>query len=76
MYRIYRQLALNLRTKPNKRLIREVPDKLAELKGINDTGSMDFMHDPLSDDFGVSGSTELAEVSAERPELASIQPDR
>ena len=54
----------------------EVPDKLAKLEGINDTGSMDFMHDPLSDGFGVSGSTEFAEVSAKRPELASIQPDR
>ena len=47
VYRIYRELALNLRIKPKKRFIREVPDRLVEPKSINDTGSMDFMHDSL-----------------------------
>ena len=49
VYRIYRELELNLRIKPKKRLIREAPDKLVEPKGIHDTWSMDFMHDQLSD---------------------------
>lgn len=49
VYRIYRELALNLRLKPKRRLMREVPDKLVKPKGINDTWSMDFMHDSLSD---------------------------
>ena len=38
-----------MRIKPKKRLIREVPDRLVEPKGINDTWSMDFMHDQFSD---------------------------
>ena len=49
VYRIYWELELNLRIKPKKRLIREVPDRLVEPGIINDTGSMDFMHDSLSD---------------------------
>ena len=47
--RIYRELELNLRIKPKRRLMRKAPDKLVEPKGINDTWSMDFMHDSLSD---------------------------
>jgi len=49
IYRIYRELELNLRIKPKKRLIREKPDALAEPVDLNDTWSMDFMHDTLSD---------------------------
>lgn len=49
VYRIYRMLELNLRIKPRKRLVREKPDALEVPEVINDTWSMDFMHDQLSD---------------------------
>lgn len=48
VYRIYRELELNLRIKPRKRLVREKPDKLAVPQHPNDTWSMDFMADSLS----------------------------
>jgi putative transposase len=49
VYRIYRELELNLRIKPKKRLVREKPQPLAVPDGINQVWSMDFMHDQLSD---------------------------
>lgn len=49
VYRIYRELELNLRIKPRKRLKREKPDSLAVPDGVNQTWSMDFMHDQLGD---------------------------
>jgi len=49
VYRIYRELELNLRIKPKKRLVREKPEPLAVPITINQTWSMDFMHDQLSD---------------------------
>lgn len=49
VYRIYRELELNLRIKPRKRIVRERPEPLAVPAGINQTWSMDFMHDQLSD---------------------------
>jgi putative transposase len=49
VYRIYRELELNLRIKPKKRLVREKPLPLAEPETINVTWSMDFMHDQLAD---------------------------
>ncbi len=49
IYRIYRELELNLRIKPKKRLVREVPEPLAVPSVINDCWSMDFMHDQLED---------------------------
>lgn len=49
VYRIYRQLELNLRIKPNKRLTRETPEPLAVPTSPNDMWSIDFMHDQLSD---------------------------
>lgn len=48
VYRIYKELELNLRIKPRKRIIREKPDKLVVPKYRNDTWSMDFMSDQLS----------------------------
>ena len=42
-------LSFNLRIKPKKRLYRETPEPLAVPETINDTWSMDFMHDQLSD---------------------------
>jgi putative transposase len=49
VYRIYRELELNLRIKPRKRLIREKPEALAVPQAINQVWSMDFMHDRLED---------------------------
>ena len=49
VYRIYRELELNLRIKPRKRLVREKPAALAVPDAINEVWSMDFMHDQLSD---------------------------
>lgn len=47
--RIYRQLELNLRIKPRLRLVREQPLPLTVPTAINQTWSMDFMHDQLAD---------------------------
>ena len=49
VYRIYRELELNLRIRPKKRLVREKPEPLAVPEAINEVWSMDFMHDQLSD---------------------------
>jgi putative transposase len=49
VYRIYCELALNMRIKPKKRLVREKPEALAVPQAINETWSMDFMHDQLAD---------------------------
>ena len=49
VYRIYRELELNLRIKPKKRLKRDKPDALAVPEAINECWSMDFMHDQLED---------------------------
>ena len=52
VYRIYRELELNLRIKPKKRIIREKPEPLSQPDAINQSWSMDFMHDQLSDGRG------------------------
>lgn len=49
VYRIYRELELNLRIKPRKRITRDAPNKLKVPDKINDVWSMDFMSDKLSD---------------------------
>nr|AFH57373.1 transposase AB [Acinetobacter baumannii]AKP49137.1 transposase AB [Acinetobacter baumannii] len=49
VYRIYKELELNLRIKPNKRIKREQPETLAVPTAKNESWSMDFMHDQLSD---------------------------
>ena len=49
VYRIYRELELNLRIKPRRRLVRETPEPLAVPEAKNRVWSMDFMHDQLSD---------------------------
>jgi len=48
-YRIYRDLELNLRIKPKKRLVRAKPEPLQVPEAINQAWSMDFMHDQLAD---------------------------
>lgn len=47
VYRIYRELALNLRIKPKQRIVREKPRPLAVPTSINQIWWMDFMHDRL-----------------------------
>jgi putative transposase len=49
IYRIYRELELNLRIKPRKRLVREKPEALTVPDAVNEVWSMDFMHDQLED---------------------------
>jgi putative transposase len=49
VYRIYRELELNLRIKPKRRLKRLKPDKLLVPNNINQVWSMDFMSDSLID---------------------------
>jgi len=49
VYRIYKELELNLRIKPKKRIVRERPDKLKVPINLNEVWSMDFMHDQLGD---------------------------
>ena len=60
VYRIYRELALNLRIKPKRRLVRDQPQALAVPETINQCWSMDFMHDQLADgrSFRLSNSVE------------------
>ena len=48
VYRIYRELELNMRIKPKKRLTRERPEALTVPTTINECWSMDFMHDQLA----------------------------
>jgi putative transposase len=49
VYRVYKELELNLRIKPRKRLIRVKPEALTVPLEINQVWSMDFMHDQLED---------------------------
>ena len=49
VYRIYRELELNLRIKPRKRIKRDKPEALSVPSKINQTWSMDFMSDSLTD---------------------------
>jgi len=49
VYRIYRELELNLRIKPKKRIVREKSEPLEVPSAPNEVWSMDFMHDQLSD---------------------------
>lgn len=49
VYRIYCELALNLRIKPRRRLKRHAPEPLKEPIQANQVWSLDFMHDQLTD---------------------------
>lgn len=49
VYRIYRELELNLRIKPKRRIKRNRPEALSVPTRINQVWSMDFMSDSLSD---------------------------
>jgi len=49
MYRIYKELELNLRIKPKRRIKRDKAEALSVPKAINQVWSMDFMGDTLND---------------------------
>jgi len=49
IYRIYRELELNLRIKLRKRLMWDKPEPLSVPQAINEVWSMNFMHDQLED---------------------------
>jgi len=49
IYRIYKELELNLRIKPRKRITRLCPNPLSVPTAMNQVWSMDFMSDALSD---------------------------
>lgn len=49
VYRIYRELELNLRIKPKRRIKRDKPDALSVPTAINQVWSIDFMSDSLTD---------------------------
>jgi putative transposase len=49
IYRIYCELALNLRIRPRRRLNRNIPEPLKEPTRPNQVWSIDFMHDQLTD---------------------------
>jgi len=49
VYRIYCELALNLRIKPKRRIKRDKPEALSVPASINKMWSMDFMSDSLRD---------------------------
>jgi len=49
VYRIYRELELNMRIKPRKRIQREKPEPLSQPDSVNQVWSIDFMHDQLGD---------------------------
>jgi putative transposase len=62
VYRIYRELELNLRIRPRKRLVRETPEPLAVPAEPNTTWSMDFMADSLEEASGVQRPFRLLNV--------------
>lgn len=49
VYRIYKELELNLRIKPKRRIKRDKPEALSVPENINQVWSMDFMSDSLMD---------------------------
>src|SRR5690606_14404824 len=49
VYRIYRELELNLRIKPRRRIRRDKPDALSVPTTTNQVWSIDFMSDTLTD---------------------------
>jgi len=49
VYRIYRELELNLRIRPRRRIKRDKPDALSVPTTINQVWSMNFMSDSLAD---------------------------
>jgi len=57
VYRIYKELELNLRIKPRRRLKRNRPDPLGEATAVNQVWSMDLMRPALRSDSLADGRT-------------------
>ncbi len=72
VYRIYRELELNLRIKPKRRIKRDKPDALSVPLAINQVWSMDFMSDSLVD--GRSLRTFNVIDDYNREDLAGVPP--
>ena len=53
VYRIYRELELNLRIKPRRRIKRDKPEALSVPTSVNQVWSIDFMSDSLADGTGL-----------------------
>jgi len=65
VYRIYRELELNMRIKPKKRIVREKPEPLSQPGTANQTWSMDFMHDQLQDGRSIRLLNEIDDFNRE-----------
>lgn len=83
VYRIYRELELNLRIKPRRRIKRDKPEALSVPSKVNQVWSMDFMSDSLEtgkairtfnviDDFNREGLA--VDVDYSMPSLRVIRP--
>ncbi len=59
VYRTYRELEPNLRSKPRKRLVRQTPEPLTVPMNVNQVRSMYFMHDQLADGCSIRVSNEI-----------------
>ncbi len=79
-HRIYRELELNLRIKPKRRIKRKRPEALGTASYPNEAWSMDFMHDKLEngrkfrllnviDDFNREGLQIEVDFSLPRPRV-------
>ena len=64
MYRIFRELELNLRIKPRSRIQRDKNDALAVPTEINQVWSMDFMSDSLKDGRSIRTFNVIDDVTA------------
>ena len=76
VYRIYRELELNLRIKPRKRRKRDKPEQLAVLETVNQVWSMDFMYDQLQDSRYIRLLNVLDDFNREGSALRLIFPCR
>ncbi len=67
VYRIYRELELNLRIKPRRRIKRDKHEALSVPSKINQTWSMDFMSDSLTDDRSIRAFNVVDDYNLEGP---------
>jgi len=74
VYRIYRELELNLRIKPKRRIKRDKPDALSVPVAIYQVCSMDFMSDSLVNGQGFSTFNVIDDYNREGLVLMSIFP--
>jgi len=72
VYRIYRELELNLRIKPRARLKRERPEMFSVPTAPNQVWSMDFMSDALAAEGEIQLSLHVVDLVAEGPASHSL----